>query len=202
MGFLLDKCTFQVLNETTLKECTPFTCGNNDLDEFFSKECCLYSKQLLGKSYCFRLDSDPSIIVCAFTLSNDSIKVNMLPNARKGLVSKHIPREKQMRRYPAVLIGRLGVNSDFQSMHIGTELMDFIKVWFVDPLNKTGCRFIVVDAYNEKTPLSYYSRNDFKFLFSTEEQEGKNTGIPEGEKLKTRLMYFDLIQLCIKDKAE
>ena len=107
-----------------------------------------------------------------------------------------------MRRYPAVLIGRLGVNSDFQSMHIGTELMDFIKVWFVDPLNKTGCRFIVVDAYNEETPLSYYSRNDFKFLFSTEEQEGKNTGIPEGEKLKTRLMYFDLIQLCIKDKAD
>lgn len=51
-------------------------------------------------------------------------------------------------------------------------------------------------------PLSYYSRNDFKFLFSTEEQEGKNTGIPEGEKLKTRLMYFDLIQLCIKDKAD
>lgn len=88
MGFLLDKCTFQVLNETTLKECIPFTCGNNDLDEFFSKECCLYSKQLLGKSYCFRLDSDPSIIVCAFTLSNDSIKVNMLPNARKGVVSK------------------------------------------------------------------------------------------------------------------
>ena len=40
------------------------------------------------------------------------------------------------------------------------------------------------------------------FLFSTEEQEGKNTGIPEGEKLKTRLMYFDLIQLCIKDKAD
>lgn len=55
----------------------------------------------------------------------------MLPNARKGVVSKHIPREKQMRRYPAVLIGRLGVNSDFQSMHIGTELMVSSKFGFV-----------------------------------------------------------------------
>jgi hypothetical protein len=27
----------------------------------------------LGKSYCFTLSSNPAIIVCAFTLSNDSL---------------------------------------------------------------------------------------------------------------------------------
>ena len=75
------------------------------------------------------------------------------------------------------------------------ELMDFIKSWFIDPNNKTGCRFIVVDAYNETHPIKYYKNNDFDFLFSTEEQEKEYMGLQGEEQLKTRLMYFDLIVL-------
>ena len=55
------------------------------------------------------LDEDLSVIVCAFTLSNDSIRVDMLPNSREKKVQKNIPHSKQMRRYPGVLIGRLGI---------------------------------------------------------------------------------------------
>ena len=73
--------------------------------------------------------------------------------------------------------------------------MDFIKAWFIDDANKTGCRFIVVDAYNEAIPISYYQKNGFDFLFSTEEQEKEYMGLNTEEALKTRLMYFDLIQL-------
>ena len=73
--------------------------------------------------------------------------------------------------------------------------MDFIKAWFIDPHNKTGCRFIIVDAYNETAPLSYYEKNDFTYMFSTETQEAKCTGKNSTEPLKTRLMYFDLIIL-------
>ena len=40
---------------------------------------------------------------------------------------------------PAVLIGRLGISTKFQHLHIGTEVIDFIKSWFVEPYNKTGC---------------------------------------------------------------
>ena len=43
--------------------------------------------------------------------------------------------------------------------------------WFIDPNNKTGFRFIVVDAYNEPIPIIYYMQNDFEFLFSTKEQQ-------------------------------
>jgi len=42
-----------------------------------------YSLQLSGKSYCFLLESDRRIIVCAFTVANDSIKANFLPNGSK-----------------------------------------------------------------------------------------------------------------------
>ena len=73
--------------------------------------------------------------------------------------------------------------------------MDFIKSWFIDTNNKTGCRFLVVDAYNEPIALKYYSNNGFEFLFSNEDQEKKYMGISADKQLITRLMYFDLIVL-------
>lgn len=158
MGFLLDKCSFSPLDEEVIGKCRPFSCGNADLDDFFRQDAPLYSRQMLGKSYCFRLDEDPSVIVCAFTLSNDSIRVDILPNSREKKVQKDIPRSKQMRRYPGVLIGRLGINTEFAHRGIGSELMEFIKSWFIDAGNKTGCRFLIVDAYNEEIPLGYYQK--------------------------------------------
>lgn len=201
MGFLLDKCTLKVYNQEIVENCNAFDCDNGDLNDFFINDAINYSSELLGKSYCFTLDEDPRIIVSAFTISNDSIKTTDLPNARKKKVIKDIPRPKQMRSYPAVLIGRLGVNKDFRNIEgeeqrIGDQVMDFIKSWFVDGANKTGCRFIVVDAYNTFKPLRYYSSNGFVELFSTEEQEKDFTGISEDQVLETRLLFFDLIVLA------
>lgn len=195
MNFLAAKCTFSVLDEEVIKSSSSFDCGHPDLNDFFSNDCLAYSKELLGKSYCFRVDADPSVIACAFTVSNDSVKTNSLPNSRKKKLIKSIPRTKQFRSYPAVLIGRLGVNHALKGVGIGRELMDFIKSWFIDTNNKTGCRFLVVDAYNEPIPLRYYRNNDFEFLFGSEEQEKKYMGLSDDEQLKTRLMYFDLIVL-------
>ncbi|WP_455664825.1 GNAT family N-acetyltransferase [Phocaeicola sp.] len=195
MSFLFEKCTFSILDVDTINESHSFSCENDDLDEFFQHDAPLYSQQLLGKSYCFRLDEDPHIIVCAFTVSNDSIRVDMLPNSREKKVQKEIPHSKQMRRYPAVLIGRLGINKEYKHRGIGTDLMTFIKSWFIDAGNKTGCRFLIVDAYNEKVPLSYYEKNGFKYLFSSEAQEAEYTGFNADAHLNTRLMFFDLISL-------
>ena len=175
MGFLFEKCTFAVLDEDTIKECDPFSCGHQDLDDFFHNDAPLYNAQLLGKSYCFRSDKKPSDIV--------------------KKVQKDIPRAKQMHRYPGVLIGRLGINKEYKHQGIGSDLMTFIKSWFIDAGNKTGCRFLIVDAYNENIPLNYYLKNGFKYLFSTEAQEVEYTGFETGTHLKTRLMYFDLIDI-------
>lgn len=114
MSFLADKCTLRLYDEFVLNECFPFDCGHKDLNDFFANDAILYSAELLGKTYCFTLDANPSIIVCAFTVSNDSIKTTNLPNARKKRVLREIPNEKQMRSYPAVLFGRLGVNTNFR----------------------------------------------------------------------------------------
>jgi len=202
VSFLLEECTFYELTEEILKNCQQFDCDNADLNDFFTNDALNYRQELLGKSYCFLLDKDSSVIVCAFTVANDSIKANFLTSGPKKKVSKAIPEPKRFRSYPAVLIGRLGVNKDYKRKRIGKDLMDFIKTWFIDTNNKTGCRFVVVDAYNEEGPLAFYSKNDFIFLFTTEEQERAYTGLPAERELKTRLMYFDLIVLSSNGEGE
>ena len=193
MGFLADKTVFSPLTKEILEESISFSCGNEDLDGFFHNDAVSYADNLFGKSYCYYLEDSKADIVCAFTVSNASIFTKYLPNARKKKVGKHVPHIKQDLIYPAVLIGRLGISTKFQHLHIGTEVMDFIKSWFVEPYNKTGCRYLVVDAYNEDVPVAFYKKNGFDFMFSTEEQEKSYRGIVSDKPLKTRLMYFDLI---------
>ena len=200
MSFLLDHCTLKVYDAQLLENSNEFDCGNQDLNEFFSKDLIPYSFELLGKSYCFTLDKDPKVITCAFTIANDSIKTLYLPNSRKRKVILEIPREKHMRSYPAVLIGRLGVHKDFriiegEKQRTGDQLMDFIKSWFIDGNNKTGCRFIVVDAYNDERVIRYYTANGFIMLFSSESQEKEYYNLDDSATLATRLMFFDLILL-------
>jgi GNAT superfamily N-acetyltransferase len=176
-----------------LKQCYPFSCGEKDLDDFFSGDADNYGRQLLGKSYCFRLESDRSVIVCAFTLSNSSIEARNLPNNRRKKLTEHIPYEKSLNSYPATLIGRLGVSSQYSGKGVGTELMEFIKQWLLEPGNKTGCRYLTVDAYNNEVTGRFYEANGFKYIFSSERQEKEYIGLPDERELKTRLMYFDLI---------
>jgi len=195
VGFLAERCRLESLTAKHSLALERFNCDHDDLNDFFRKDAKRYAEELLGKSYCFVLDDDPDNLVCAFTVSNDSIKVNHLPNSRKKKLNRPIPREKQFKSYPAVLIGRLGVSSEFKRCGIGRELMDFIKVWFASIDNKTGCRFVVVDSYNEEGPRLFYESNGFNYLFSSDAQEREYMGLEEDIDLKTRLMYFDLILL-------
>ena len=196
MAFLTDRCARVPLSPKIVAACAPFSCGNKDLDEFFSADYLDYAEQLMGKTYAFLEIENPSEIVCAFTVSNASIFTNHLPNARRKRVGKDVPWQKRDMIYPAVLIGRLGVNRKFMRKHVGTELMQSIKSWFVDEDNKTGCRYLVVDAYNEDIPISYYKDNGFDFMFSTEEQEKQYRNIASDGSLHTRLMFFDLMQIA------
>jgi hypothetical protein len=81
VGFLYEKCTLRVYDDSILEKCKPFDCGNDDLNDFFANDVLKNTSELLGKSYCFTFDDDNSQIVTAFTISNDSIKTYTLPNA-------------------------------------------------------------------------------------------------------------------------
>ncbi|GHT42843.1 N-acetyltransferase [Bacteroidia bacterium] len=175
MDFLKDSCFISLLNSETLAQCQPFTCGDADLDDFFRNDTDNYSRQLLGKSYCYRLKNDASVMVCAFTLAYSSVDVRHLPNSRRKKITELIPHEKNLSSYPAILVCRVGVSKDFRG--------------------KGGCRYVMVDAYNNEATRRYYTANGFKDAFSTEEQEKEYLGMLPEKELKTRLMYFDLMLL-------
>lgn len=198
MSFLYDECSLCELKEKTDLE--GFCCEDKDLDDFFTNDCFAYAKELLGKTYFYTVKSEPTTVVCAFTLANAGIRVSDLPNARRKKVEANIPHVKSLKDYPAVLIARLGVSKDFRSKHIGSDVLRYIKYWFLDPYNKTGCRYVLVDAYNSASTIRFYESNGFATVFSSEEQEKEYRHIAEERPLNTRLMYFDLMLLAKDNK--
>ena len=180
------------------EEIEGFTCGDRDLDDFFTNDCFAYSKELLGKTYCFRMDTNPRVVVCAFTLANAGIRVSDLPNARKKKIETDIPHIKALKDYPAVLVARLGVSKDYRLLNIGSDALSYIKLWFLEPYNKTGCRFMIVDAYNNAETISFYEKNGFKTVFSSEQQEKDYRHLVPEVSLNTRLMYYDLMETALE----
>ena len=188
-------CTIYKLNELILNNCVPFDCGVDDLNDFFANDAITYERDLMGKTYCWLDNFNDRKIVAMITLANAGIQTTHLPNNPKRHLNKAIAYNKQGRTYPAVFIGRLGVDKDYQSaeFRIGAQIMDFIKDWFISTDNKTGCRFILVDAVNNNHTLSYYERNGFKPLFPRINDEKAFYDINETEELRTRMYYFDLL---------
>lgn len=156
-----------------------FNCDDTDLDAFLLTDASQHSAQLFSVTYLLETNTETAAF---FTLVNDKIKIEESKSKSfwKSQVSKNIPYIKRKSDYPAVKLGRLGVNNIYKGLGVGTEILDFIKIWFVDK-NKTGCRFITVDAYGQS--LGFYEKNNFNYL--TDKDHGKDT----------RLMYFDLIRI-------
>jgi hypothetical protein len=64
-------CTISKIDES--HRIGSFDCGNQDLNEFFLHDAIKYQNELLGESY-FLTENHSGNVVCAFSLSNDSIK--------------------------------------------------------------------------------------------------------------------------------
>jgi hypothetical protein len=108
--------------------CNTFKCGDNDLDDFFNNDSLLYSNELLGKTYAWINPENPQKIIAMITLSNDSIKANLLTSTTRNRLQRNVTNAKRGRNYPAVLIGRLGVNVEYQhkGYNIGSKKQGFI----------------------------------------------------------------------------
>lgn len=198
---LLARCELIPVSDEVLKRCQPFSCGEDDLDEFFAKDCLVNQRKLLGKTYLFCLKSNLDVIVTAFSLSNDSIRLTnrIADEYKEQFLGDADLCDKTFKRFPAVLIGRLGTNKDFAGQGYGTAIMDFIKVLFRTN-NRTGCRFLIVDALNRPETLHYYEKNGFNYLIADERLEAKYMGIGVGRlPLNTRLMYFDLLKIRVDE---
>ena len=187
---LTTNCDFLKLSPE--KPITGFDCGDSDLNDFFNHDALLFQREQLGQTYYYCL-KETNRVVCAFSLSADSLKTVLLPGSRSKKIKELIPREKSLQTYPAFLIGRLGISVEFSGQGVGSQLLDYIKI-YCDNRYPYLVRFLVVDAYNNNHVLSFYQKNDFSFVFSSEEQEKENLKkrVADDEILHTRQMFYDM----------
>lgn len=158
-----------------------FDCGDEDLNDFIINDAPLYRKTLLAMTYVLE-HKNTNRVVAYFSVANDHISIKDFPtNTDFNRFRKHkFVNEKRLKSYPAIKLCRLGIDKSIQGQQIGTFLIDFISTLFITD-NKSGCRFLTVDAYYNAIP--FYLKNDFEFLSSEDENQ------------RTRLMYFDLSDL-------
>jgi len=158
----------------------PFDSGEEDITAFLLDDAKDYLSQLMAVTYLFECNG---ITAAYFCVSNDLVTYNEALQSKsqwKRLLKKSIPHPKRHHNsLPAVKIGRLGVHESFHKCGLGTQILDNIKYSFVFR-NKTGCRFLLVDAINKPVVTSFYQKNDFEYLGEKDSAE------------KTRLMIFDL----------
>lgn len=160
----------------------PFDCGDSDINDFLINDAKAYQEKLLAVTY---LVESAGNTVLYFCLSNDKITSIETGNGFWRKVKSLFPHGKHRKDYPAVKIGRLGVNQKFQHTgdSWGSMILSYIKHWMVTN-NKTGCRFITVDAYKNAVP--FYEKNGFLFMGNNERQRYLSG------KYNTIAMYFDL----------
>lgn len=174
-----DRCRVRRLNIGD--SVSAFDCYDEDLNDFILNEASLYHNALLSVTYVVE-DKITDEVLAYFSLSNDKISISDFENKTDfNRFRKHkFTNQKRLRSYPAIKIGRLAIAKSAQRQSIGTYLLEFIEDFFtVD--NKSGCRFITVDAYADAIP--FYIKNNYLFLNNDDEDN------------RTRVMYFDLASL-------
>ena len=154
---------------------TGFTCcrpddNDRDLDDFIKNDAERHLQDKMAVTYGVFLPgkSLSEYPLAFFTLQNDALKIQSAGYSYKTP--------------PAVKIGRFGVNSEDQGKGIGTDVLNMVKDFMCSD-NRTGCRYITLDAYNKERIIKFYQKNGFAFL---KEPKPQNLQIP---------MYFDLLRL-------
>ena len=172
-----------------------FDCGRSSVTEFFRNEALAYQDELFGKTYFFVLPNNPTKVVAGFTVANASIFTKHLSNSRQKKIGYEVHHKKGLINYPAVLLAQLGVDVKYRGNHIGEQIIRFVEDWFTSEDNKSGCRHLIVDAYNEPDLIDYYQRNGMNLFFTSVEQEMnyRNWNLEKDGTLETRLMYRDMI---------
>lgn len=157
---------------------TSFDCGDEDLNSFILEEALLYRKALLAVTYVVE-DSESGKVLAYFSLANDKVSLSDFESKTEfnRFRRKRFVNEKRLKSYPAGKLCRLAVDNAAKNLHIGSNLIRFIKGYFITD-NKTGCRFLTVDAYADAIP--FYLKNGFVPL--NEDDAGQ----------ATRLLFFDL----------
>ncbi|MEK6900720.1 MAG: GNAT family N-acetyltransferase [Nanoarchaeota archaeon] len=127
-----------------------FDCGDEDLNEFLKIDSLKYRDQLIAKTFLVIYKEQ---VVAFFSVMNDAIKLKL--EETKG--TQDLTR---LHEYPALKVGRLGVDKNYQRRGLGKICFNFILGLARKINDASACRFITVDSYSGS--VSFYERGGFK----------------------------------------
>jgi hypothetical protein len=155
--------------------------AESDIDDFIHNDAYRYYKDKIASTYglFFQIDKRP---VAFATLQNDAISIGPGFTPPKGYFYP---------QYPAVKIGRFGVrmnmllksgvNLHLQNNRFGSYFLRYIKHFMSQENNRTGCRYLTVNADKSDRIIKFYTRNGFVPLQDQPSKEESQI-----------VMYFDL----------
>ena len=160
-----------------------FDCGDTAMNVYFRRKSKKFRRQLLVKSYHFcpreYTGNEPIMLV---DLCNDVIRRDVIPQVSKGKIEK---QKLFLETFPAVKIARLARNKIFAGNQMSVHLFNALKLFFLQN-NRTGCRFLTLDAYPQRVPL--YELCGFQKTLADEDISDESENVS---------MFFDLITLNV-----
>lgn len=130
-----------------------FSCGAAPLDEYLKRRARQDRDRRVAAVFVMAGD-DPTTIAGYYTLSSLSIELKGLPQK----VAKRLPRYPEV---PAVLIGRLAIDSRFQGRGLGELLLFDALDRILEHAGEIGAFAVVVDAIDDRA-AQFYVRYGFQ----------------------------------------
>lgn len=135
-----------------------FDCGDQDLNDFLKNDASKFQADHLSHTQIVLLNG---ALVAYITLLADCVILQT--GEKKKILQQARAYHQRIYTFPAIKIGRIGVQKEFRHSGIGTQLLIY-TIGLVVRLNKElniACRFITLDAYPQS--ISWYEKKYFKF---------------------------------------
>jgi len=150
----------EYISKTNLDFATNFKCYEKELEDFLKEDALNNQKIGISKPYLF---FNNNILVGYITLLCDTLRLE--GELRDFFKSKDV----NYKSLPAIKIGRLAIDNNYQKQGFGTEILGFtMNIALKISKEFAGCRFLIVDAkrnYNaKKDSIHFYKKFGFKIL--------------------------------------
>lgn len=132
-----------------------FNCNIEELNRYLRQFAIPNDKKNIGKTFVAVKKTEHTIPIGYYTVSMAQILFNDLPDS----IKKGLPRYP----IPAMRIGKLAIDSNFQGNHIGAKLLKDALLRAVRISSQVALHFIIVDAIDEKAK-SFYLKYGFTAL--------------------------------------
>ena len=163
------------LDERHLGLLGKFETDVKDLKDFLVEDA--YNNQQLGISTTYLWFYNPTNELVAYvTVLTDAIRVH-----GTQLGKMFVDMGVQYKTLPALKIGRMCVHEKYCGRGIGTYIIQYVMHILLEINEKSGCRFIVLDAKTDTGAHRFYTKSGFQVL----KQREKGT-IP---------MFYDMIKV-------